>query len=233
MRTGRVGGPADGAAGEPLRSLDAPLDVDVAQAGQGFGHGRIALFLSLMEPGILQQEDLSGEQGLGGRRCGRPDTIICKMDRCAGDLHQVLHQMTQGKGFDIQGAIRTLLLQGPAEVRHEDHRTSLIEDHSDGRQCSPHTGVVRDPVVGIQGDIEVDPNQDFLSVKGQILHDGWNLSQTYKRTGSPSSWPVPEWPDRPGGRHSRLHCHTRIRSWPGCPGPGSGCRRQCWNGCFR
>ena len=63
---------------------------------------------------------------------------------------------------DMIGEI-ALAIFGTAQVAHQDHHTPIGQDFLNGWNGCPHPGIVGDFVLIIEGHIEIDADQYFLS----------------------------------------------------------------------
>ena len=131
--------------------------IDVAVAGKGLGELGVVALLFLVEPDVLQEEDLTRLEGLDLGLDLASDDIGGELD---GDAEQLLELLGDGG----HGEVGVLLSLRAAEVAHDDEAGTLLEDVLDSGQSRLDPGVVGDDTV-LEGNVEVDADQDSLALE--------------------------------------------------------------------
>ena len=161
-----------------VRRSEGVIDVDVAVFGELSGKELVAGFFFSMEAKVLEQGHLARHQALG-----HVEGLVAHA--VFGKLHGLAQQAGQG-GHDVfqrQLGARSL---GPAEVAHQHHRSTAVDQGLDGGNGPSNAGVVGDGLGVVQGHVEVHAHQRALAFeveggKGHGVKWGKSTTQAWNR----------------------------------------------------
>ena len=100
-----------------VRGRESVVDIDVAELGQLLDEGRIVLFLSLVEAGVLQQQHIAVLHRGDGFLGRFADAVVRE-----GDM--LLEDVRDARRDRLQRLLRIASLR-PAEMRQQDHLAAL------------------------------------------------------------------------------------------------------------
>src|SRR5690606_8428129 len=147
----------------PVCGPECVIDINIAQLSQLLGKTGIAFLLLLVKTEVFQQQHLPRLQ------CGSPGIGVVT-DAIVRELY-INTQYPRKVGNDMfQGELFRRPFFRPAEVRHQDDRTAIIQYLLDGGRCALYAVIVGDGVMLIEGNVEVYPYQCFFSGKIEIVY---------------------------------------------------------------
>ena len=112
-----------------------------------------------MKAQVFEQQNLSGLEFLDHLLGFPSDTIGRKSDVAVSTLGLV-EQDAQMFRDRTQAHLRIRLTLGAAEMRSQDHVSAMLQCVIDRRKGLDDTGIVGDAAVLIEGNVEVDANED-------------------------------------------------------------------------
>jgi hypothetical protein len=139
-----------------MRRAEGIVDVQIGQRGELPAKGGIVLFLAGVETHVLQQQDVAILQPGGQLFDFATDAIPGHGDWFAEELRQVRRHRGQTV-FGVRRRFRT------AEMRSENQSTTLLEDIAECWQRGGNAGVVGNPALVVEGDVEIDPAKNVFS----------------------------------------------------------------------
>ncbi len=143
-----------------VRDRKTVVHVDIAERGQFACERRVVFLLAGMEPGVLQEQNLTGLEPVDCGLGGLADAVVREGNLsadCIGDL----------AGKRCQRFFRVAAFR-PAKMGDEDHLAALAGDLVDGRRHAGDARPVGDLAVLHRG-IEVDAQKDALAVDVDVV----------------------------------------------------------------
>ena len=174
-----------------MARTEGVVDEDVDVLGELAGEPGVVLLLLLVEPDVLEQERLAVAQDPL-----EPADLVA--DDVGGHDDLVRNELGQPLRGRLEAHRRVDLALGPPQVGGDDEPGAVFEEPGDGRQRGPDAGVVADLALVVEGDVEVDPEEDELAFDVEV-GDEIHARLTWPRT----------WPGRRDGRSSPIRCRTR------------------------
>lgn len=127
------------------------VDVDVGEARQLLRELVVVLLLPGVEAEVFQHDDVARLHGVDGLLHLRPDDLLRQGD--------ILAEQPRPGGHGRKAHLLDDLALGPSEVGGDDDLGVFVEGVVDGGQDGPDSRVVGDVLVGIEGDVEIEPEQ--------------------------------------------------------------------------
>ena len=184
-------GDADDRGVGPVARAEGVVDEDVDVLGQLAGEPGVVLLLLLVEPDVLEQEHFAVAQ----EPLEPPDLVADDIGSHDDLVRNELGQPLRGR---LEAHRRVDLALGPSEVGGDDEPGAVFEEPGDGRQGRPDAGVVADLALVVEGDVEVDAEENELAFDVEVGYEV-HPRLTWPRT----------WPGRRDGRSSPTRCRTR------------------------
>ena len=139
------------------------VDVGVGQAGELPGEGSVALLLSLVEPDVLEDQDLARLKRGGGGLSFGTDGVVRLLDRLAEQFSEPDRDLVE-----LERGIVRRVTGWPTQVADQDQRGPLLQGMGQRRQRGADSTVVGDLAILGLGDVEVDPDQDFATSEAEV-----------------------------------------------------------------
>ena len=144
-------------------------NVEVAEAGQFAGEYRVVLVLLLVEAQVLKHQHITNVHIRHRLHRGVADAIGGKVDR-------LLQQLAEQGGNWLEAVLHVRLALWPAQMRHQDHLTAMLQQIVDGRQMGADAGVVGDVAILVLRHVEVNAHQRPPPMQPHIA-DGFLLNR--------------------------------------------------------
>ena len=177
---------ADGSGGGvvTMGRAERVVDIDIAVAGELLGHGGLLLlhfgllggvffvahaisllrlaFFGLVEAGVFQHQDFAGLQGRRFRVSSH--AVSREFDFFAKLLRQIVGDGLQAEFLFIA------LAAGAAKMAHQNQSSALFQNVFDRRQSGLDAGIVRDDLLVVQRNVEVNAHHNFLAFHANVFH---------------------------------------------------------------
>ncbi len=144
----------------PVGRAEGIVDVQVGEARERLGEGRVVLGLPLLEAAVLQHQDVAG-----------PELARHRSDLIAhhpgGQFHLSAEQLAEPRRDRRHRERRIVPLRSP-EVRDEHSARPSLAQELDRRQRGADPGVVGDLLAAVERDVQVGAQQDALAVQLRV-----------------------------------------------------------------
>jgi hypothetical protein len=131
---------------------------DVGDRGELLRERLVVLLLLRVEAEVLEEQDLTVLEVLHELLHPVADAVVGEDDVLLQQLGQALRRGLEGELLPILG----LPLRAP-QVRGQDHLRLVVDGVADRRERSPDPRVVGHPPLLVEGDVEVDADEDALA----------------------------------------------------------------------
>src|SRR5512136_544945 len=149
-----------------VRGREGVVYPDVTELGECRDEGRIILFFTRVEAGVLEAENVARLHG-GDRALGQFANAI------VGEFYRTLDNAGDLGGDGLQRLLWVATLW-PAEMRKQNHLAALVGDLSDRRRCALNAGRVGDDAV-LYRYVEVHAHQDALALHVNVVEGAKNV----------------------------------------------------------
>ena len=190
----------------PVGYPEPVVHIYIPQSRQFLGKMGVILFFFRMEPEVFQQQDIPVPQ-LGSCILG----ILAHAVRA--ELHRTVDQLAQGFRHGLQGELGVHLAFGTAQVSHQDHCGSLIQQVVEGGQRGFDADEIRDFPFVVHGNVVVYPDQHPFAGQLNIFNGFFIHVSVHCLSLTGPFWPRTE-PVPPDGWNNPIHCRTRKPLWP-------------------
>ena len=131
------------------------VDIYISELGQFSTEVRIVFLFSIMKAQVFQKQDIPRIHPVNHGPNLRSDTVRGKLD---------LLVQKPGKPFGCRSQAELLLplTFGPSHMGADDDFCMFIQGIVNGRQHAPDSGVIGYITLFIEGNIKINPDQDFF-----------------------------------------------------------------------
>jgi len=138
------------------------VDVHIGEACQFPGELLVVLLFPGIEPEVLQHDDVAGLHRVDGLLHLGAHDVLRQGHVLAEQAREALRHRSQAHLVDD-------LSLRPAEVGGDDHFRVFVEGVIDGGQDGPDARVVGDVLVGVEGNVEIEPKQHPLPLQIHLI----------------------------------------------------------------
>ena len=142
----------------PVGCAEGIVDENIGESSEGGSEFGVVGFLTGVEAEVFEEEDVTGGKGLGLESDSITDYSVCHLDRSADEVGKA-----SGDGGQPELVVHLAL--GPTHVRAKHEARAPVQEELEGGEGGPDAAIVEDCAgLGVQGDVEVDPDKDSLAV---------------------------------------------------------------------
>ena len=147
----------------PVGRAEGIVDEYIGEVGEGGGEFGVVGFLAGVEAEVFEEEDVARGKGLGLGSNPIADYGVCHLDRSADEVGEA-----SGDGGEPELAVHLSL--GPTHVGAEDKARAPVQEELEGGEGGSDAAIVEDCAgLGVQGDVEIDPDKDSLAVHVYLI----------------------------------------------------------------
>ena len=200
----------------PMRRPESIVYVEISEARQRTREAVVVLLLLFVKAEVLKENDPPVLHP--------GDRLLDALSDAVGELlHILAHERREPRRHGVHPERFHDLPLRPSKVAHQDGLPAALDDALDGGEGRRYPGVVGDPAVICQGDVEINADKNALPLQIEVVYrQRGHIFLLFPFSDSRSMFLPSAWRGRRSGSSSRTRYRTTRR-----PSPDASRRRRC------